>query len=43
MINFKRPYLPYYYSLVGLSLAINGCDYITGEAIKVPARFSPRW
>jgi rhodanese-related sulfurtransferase len=40
MKNIKRPYLTVllFAVLVVTSLALNACDYITGEAVKVPAR-----
>jgi rhodanese-related sulfurtransferase len=44
MINIKRPalILILFSLLVGSSLAINGCDYITGEAVKTPALTQPQ-
>jgi len=44
MINIKRPalILILFSLLVGSSLAINGCDYITGEAVKIPALTQPQ-
>jgi rhodanese-related sulfurtransferase len=44
MLNIKRPalILILFSLLVGSSLAINGCDYITGEAVKIPALTQPQ-
>jgi rhodanese-related sulfurtransferase len=44
MKNTKRPYLAVllFAVLVVTSLALNACDYITGEAIKVPAQIQPQ-
>jgi len=44
MKNIKLPFLILilFSLLVGSSLAINGCDYITGEAVKIPALTPPQ-
>ena len=44
MINIKRPVLILilFSLLVGSSLTISGCDYITGEAVKIPALTQPQ-
>ncbi len=44
MINIKRSVLLLilFSLLVGSSLAISGCDYITGEAVKIPALTQPQ-
>jgi len=44
MINIKRPYLTVllFIVLVVTSLALNACDYITGEAVKSPVLARPQ-